>query len=240
MSLKPFYFKQFALEQDQCAMKIGTDGVLLGAWAEVSDVAKILDIGTGTGLIAIMLAQREAKAMIDGIELDEKACQQAAENMKNSPWDDRLLAIASSIQAYAKSTHTTYDLIVSNPPFFVAGSGTISGDEKRNHARHNTHLSTADLLESVATLLSAKGKFCVVLPLLEGLAFRDAALTYGFYCSRMLEIKPRPNKAVNRLLLQIERVEKKMKLESLSIRVLDTNEYSEAYIALTKDFYLKM
>ena len=126
-----FKFKQFEIKQDGCAMKVGTDGVLLGAWADVSNTTEVLDIGTGTGVIAIMIAQRAMNANIDGVEIDEEACTTCNENMKNSPFSKRLKSIHSSLQDYAKVTRKEYDLIVCNPPFFTGG--TLSSKSNRNN-----------------------------------------------------------------------------------------------------------
>ena len=137
-------------------MKVGTDGILLGAWADVGDAKSILDIGTGTGLIAIMLAQRSSEAQIHAVEIDDEACEQAATNMANSPWTQRLAAIRSSIQDFVKLSRNHYDLIVSNPPFFTGG--TFSNSQDKASVRHTVKLPHGDLLSSVRSLLSKDGK----------------------------------------------------------------------------------
>ena len=171
-----FNFKQFSIEQDQCPMKVGTDGVLLGAWVDTSNTENILDIGTGTGLIAIMLAQRTQTAQIDAVEIDNHACSQAQANMEASPWNDRLKSIESSIQDFAKLSQTEYDLIVSNPPFFTGG--TLSAQNDRNNVRHTVKLPNGELLSSARRLLKKDGRFCVVLPLIEGLRFKELSLIH--------------------------------------------------------------
>ena len=146
-------------------MKVGTDGVLLGAWAAVKQAQHILDIGTGTGLIAIMLGQRNAKAIIHGVEIDEIAFAQAYGNMDAAPWNDRLKAIHSSIQEFAKTQERKYDHIVRNPPFF--SGGTFSNNQDRNSVRHTVKLPHGDLLNAVQKLLSVDGRFSVILPYIE-------------------------------------------------------------------------
>lgn len=236
--MKPFYFKQFVIHQDRCTMKVGTDGVLLGAWADVTDVRKALDIGAGTGVIAIMLGQRTESAEIHAVEIDEDSFTQAKGNMADAPWSDRLRVMHVSIQEYMRSTHDRYDLIVSNPPFF--SGGTFSNNQDRNSVRHTVKMPHGDLLTAVRNLLAEQGRFCVILPFLEGLRFEELARTYKLYCTRKMEVKPKEEKPVERLLLQFERREKEQVREMLVIQKEKRNDWTEEYIALTGDFYLKM
>ncbi len=233
-----FRFKQFEVEQNGCAMKIGTDGVLLGAWADTAEATDILDVGTGTGVIAIMLAQRVPTAKVDAVEIDEEACQTAIKNMQNSPFADRLDCVKDSIQDYAKVTRKEYDLIVCNPPFFTGG--TLSNQDNRNNVRHTVKLPTGDLLSSVRRLMKKNGKFCVILPLIEGLRFKEQAHNYNLHCSKVTEVKPKHDKSVERLLLQFEKNETEEVVDQLVIQFEKRNDYTEDYINLTKDFYLKM
>ena len=233
-----FYFKQFSIAQDQCSMKVGTDGVLLGAWADVTNAQQILDIGAGTGVIAIMLSQRSEKAQIHAIEIDELAAKQAADNIQNSPWTTRLSIINQSIQDYGKSSEQKYDLIVSNPPFF--SGGTFSHNQDRNDVRHTVKLPHGDLLIAVRRLLSREGKFCVILPLIEGMRFKEIAADYSLFCTKVTKVKPKVSKPVERLLLQFERVESPEIVDELVIQKEGRNNWTEAYIDLTRAFYLKM
>jgi len=235
-----FQFKKFVIEQDKCAMKIGTDGVLLGAWADVDGANKILDIGTGTGVIAIMAAQRTTDAQVHAVEIDKEAFAQAQSNMQNSPWNDRLKTIHTSIQDFAQLSRDTYDLIISNPPFF--SGGTFSQSHSRNEVRHTIKLPTGELLSSARRLLSDNGRFCVILPFIEGLRFQEQAQVYGFHCTKITEVKPKADKPVERLLLQLERSHTPLPIvkNQLVIQFEARNDYTEEYIALTKDFYLKM
>ena len=233
---KPFRFKQFTIEQDQCTMKVGTDGVLLGAWAAANEVNLALDIGTGTGLIAIMLAQRLTGAHIHAVEINESACQQAQNNMANSPWSNHLQAFFQPIQEYAKVSSEKYDLIVSNPPFF--SGGTFSQNQDKTNVRHTVKLPHGDLLSAVRSLLAEDGKFCIILPLIEGLRFRELALSYQLYCSEIMEVIPKVDHQVERLLMKFGKEEIALKKSQLIVYKEQPNVYTEEYVALTKAFYL--
>lgn len=233
-----FQFKQFNIQQDKCSMKVGTDGVLLGAWADGEKATRILDIGTGSGLIAIMLAQRNATAQIHAVEIDDQAYLQAAENMENSPWADRLTVFHQSIQEFADTPPQEYDLIVSNPPFF--SGGTFSFNQDRNSVRHTVKLPHGDMLRAVQKLLAKTGKFCVILPFVEGLRFQELAASYHFYCTRVTEVLTNANKPVERLLMQFELESRTPQRDQLVVRQEGPVEWTEAYQNLTRAFYLKM
>lgn len=241
---KPFTFKQFTIDQDEkSVMKVGTDGVLLGAWSDINDVTSVLDVGTGTGLIAVMLAQRLSKvenAIAHGVEIDETAYQQALENMRRSPFADKLACFHQSIQDFATHytlTHRRYDLIISNPPFFTGG--TFSHNQDKNNVRHTVKLSHNDLLNATRQLLHKTGKFTVILPLIEGLRFIEVAHAYGFYNTKRTDVRPRADKNIERLLLQFEFVERPPERNELILQEAGSErDYSEAYKILTRDFYL--
>ncbi len=235
---KPFFFKQFVVHQEKCVMKVGTDGVLLGAWAEVAGIERGLDIGTGSGLIALMLAQRAPAAVIHAVEIDDRSCQQARENAQRSPWAGRLQIHHAAIQDFAPLSEGSYDLIVSNPPFF--SGGTFSHNQERNSVRHTIKLPHGDLLTAARSLLSPRGRFSVVLPYIEGLRFQELAQSYRLYCTRMVEVRPRPNKPVERLLLEFETVRRSRQQEQLVIQEAESDEWTEDYKTLTRDFYLKI
>ena len=234
-TVKPFHFKSFSIEQDRCSMKVGTDGILLGAWADVEGAQRILDIGTGTGLIAIMLAQRAEEAMIDAVEIEEEACRQASENMAKAPWPARLQSIHIAIQDYARSGCEPYDLIVSNPPFF--SGGTFSANQDKTEVRHTVKLPHGDLLSAVRNLLTPDGKFCVVLPLIEGLRFRELARSYNLYCTKITEVYSRADKQLERLLMQFEKQEISLRKDQLILEGKNGRR-SGGFAELTKDFYL--
>ncbi len=235
---KPFYFKQFTVQQDRCAMKIGTDGVLLGAWAEVTGARQVLDIGTGSGVIALMLAQRAEKALIHAVEVDEDAYGQACENVQAAPWAGRMSVFHAAIQDYVQTSGQQYDLIVSNPPFF--SGGTFSASQDRNSVRHTVKLPHGDLLQAVRKLLSPEGSFCVILPLIEGLRFAELAQDYHLFCTKITEVRPKADKPVERLLMQFQRNSRPLLKDSLVVQHEERNDWTEEYIKLTGAFYLKM
>lgn len=231
-----FQFKQFAVAQEHCSMKVGTDGIILGAWANIDQVESVLDIGTGSGLIALMLAQRST-ARVHAVEVDELAWKQASENFNNAPWRDRLEAFHTPVQDYARSYRGAYDLIVSNPPFF--SGGVFSSKEERANVRHTIKLPNGDLLSAARNLLEVDGKFCVILPVIEGLRFKEMAKNYGLYCNRLTEVFPKADKKANRLLMQFEKTQKEL-VEDQFVIWADEGQYSERQIALTKEFYLHL
>lgn len=238
--VEPFRFKKFTVAQDRCKMKVGTDGVLLGAWSRVDGHQKGLDIGTGTGVIALILGQRSEELRIAGVEIDQDSCQQASENFEAAPWSNRLKIIDGSIQDYASNTQDQYDLIVSNPPFFTGG--TISHSQDRNDVRHTIKLSHTDLLRSVQKLLTPQGKFNIVLPLIEGLRFVELAETYNLRLSRRQGVRPKVSKPVSRLLLEFQKGEGDL-LEEVDLVIQNEegrNNWTTQYQDLTRDFYLHM
>lgn len=232
---KQFHFKQFSVRHDRSGMKVGTDGVLLGAWVHVQNAKSILDIGTGTGVIALMLAQRtEPNITIDAIEIDGDAIEDASENFSSSPWKNRLTLHHKRIQEF--NTSEKFDLIVSNPPYFI--DSFKPPDDQRVIARHTESLSFPELLKVTEKLLSDKGKLNVVLPYTEGLQFIDMVEKNGFYCSRKWSFRTRKEKAIERFLLEFSRI--KTDLDENEILLYNSNEnWSEKYQKLTRDFYLK-
>jgi tRNA1Val (adenine37-N6)-methyltransferase len=233
---KQFHFKQFSVRHDRSGMKVGTDGVLLGAWVDVQNIKRILDIGTGTGLIALILAQRtESNVTIDAIEIDDDAIEDASENFAASPWNDRLTLHHQCVQEFNSSEK--FDLIVSNPPYFI--DSFKPPNDQRIIARHAESLSFPDLLSVSEKLLSDKGRLNVVLPYTEGLQFIDMAEKNGFYCSRKWSFRTRKEKAIERFLLEFSSV--KTDLAEGEIQLYSSGEiWSEGYLDLTRNFYLKV
>jgi len=215
-------------------MKVGTDGVLLGTWADTSGASAILDIGTGTGLVAIMLAQR-ANATIDAIDIDKGACMQASENINRCLWKDKITVYHSSLQLFTESAQTIYDLIVTNPPYF--GNSLKTPDEQRNLARHNDSLSITDILKGVNKLLSPQGRFVIILPYIEAQLFIVEAAMYHLYCNKKLVVKTLPTKRPTRIIMEFGKTRQKLVEDMLSIHD-PSAEYTEEYINLTKDYYL--
>jgi tRNA1Val (adenine37-N6)-methyltransferase len=229
-----FDFKQFTIRQDHCAMKVGTDGVLLGAWTEIKGTSSALDIGTGTGLIAIMLAQRSS-ASIEAVEIENGAYHQALENVAACSWHDRIHVCHSSFQDYCCISNKQFDLIVSNPPFF---KDSLKAPQKdRSLARHNDMLPFASLARGVASLLLPEGRFAVILPYEESLLFTTEASFWNLYCVRKTVVTSKPEKKPNRVLMEFGRYRVDLRETSLLIHVED-GKYSEAYKELTGDFYL--
>lgn len=230
-----FSFKQFTIHQEKAAFKVGTDGVLLGVIADTEGVRRILDIGTGTGLIAIMLAQK-CNAEIVAIEPDNESYMQACDNVSQCKWSDRIIVEHTDIQSYNPGREK-FDLIVSNPPYFT--NSLKNPDPRKSSARHNDYLTSADLLTGVSKLLSDEGKFQLILPYVEGNVFIAEAQEYGFYCNSMLKIRPLPNMEVRRLVLTFSRKQSALSERFLTIEHGRRHEFTEEYINLTKDFYLK-
>jgi tRNA1Val (adenine37-N6)-methyltransferase len=234
MPSAPFHFKKFSLQQEGVAHAVGTDGVLLGAWTDVAGARTILDIGTGTGLVALMLAQRSEQAQITAIDIHPDSVICARNNAAGTPWADRVQVLETSFQQFAQ-TAPQFDLIVSNPPFF--SEVTVSPDDARSLGRHTATLPPGEMLAGVARLLSDDGRFCVVLPEKEGRRLCELAVPLGLYHTVMVQVVSRAGKPVERLLLQLERDPGRFRQERLEI--YDGAQYSAAYKALTAAFYLK-
>lgn len=234
-----FQFKQFTIHQRNVAMKVGTDSVLLGAWTKVDTSKKIhaLDIGAGSGILSIMLAQRSANILIDGVEVDEQAFIQAQENVSLCPWADRINLYNESFQDFTKQHSKAYDLIISNPPYFI--QSLASPDEQRSIARHSDSLSQEDLLTGVLKLLCSEGIFSVIFPVNEGFSFIQKAEREGLYCNRKTSIKANPQKEAKRLLLEFSQIKTVFEETELCIDTGVRHQYNPEYIELTKDFYLK-
>ena len=232
----PFFtFKQFTIRHDRCAMKVGTDGVLLGAWTDVSHSCRLLDIGTGTGLIALMLSQRCPKASITAIDIDAEAVEQARENVLLSPWSDRVEVALQDICKYLTDKH--FDTIVSNPPYFI--NSLKCPNDQRNTARHTDTLDAERLLESVARLLTDDGRFSIILPAEQTDLLIQTAYAQGLYPSRQTAVITRPGLSPKRILMEFQKTKEAFQPDELIIE-LERHVYSEGYIALTKDFYLRM
>lgn len=231
-----FHFKKFSVRHDRSGMKVGTDGVLLGAWADVTTATQILDIGTGTGVIALMLAQRASESVtIDAVEIDDQAYADAQENIAASPWHDRIHIHHTAIQKF--TTPAQFDLIVTNPPYFQKSYKPPAA--QRETARHTEQLTFDDVLSVTERALTPAGKLNVILPYTEGLQFIDLAHHKGLHCTRKWVFRTRANKPVERYLLEFGWT--KTDVEEGEILLYSEGEnWSPGYKALTRDFYLKI
>jgi tRNA1Val (adenine37-N6)-methyltransferase len=218
-------------------MKVGMDGVLLGAWTNVSKAERILDIGTGTGLIALMLAQKNLSTQIDAIEVDPDAFQEACLNIQQSVWSNRINAELCSFQEFAERTNRKYDLIVSNPPFFT--NGVKAPVENRAQARHSDSLPLGVLISGAANVLSEKGRIALVLPIESLQEIENLAQSNSLFISRLCRIKPNPQKPVFRILIELTKLDCTIQESELMIEFEKHHDYTPDYKALTKDFYLK-
>ena len=234
-----FQFKKFTVNQDRCAMKIGTDGVLLGAWCPINNnPISVLDIGAGTGILSLMLAQRSNAEQIDAIEIDEKAFEQCVENFEGSPWSDRLFCFHAGLDEFMDEPEDEYDIIISNPPFYTDDYKTE--DEQRDLARFADAMPFEDLVEAAHLLLSENGVFSVIIPFKEEEIFITLAKKWDLFPFKITRVKGIPTSETKRSLLAFSRTKKT--IIAIDELIIETarHQYTEDYIALTRDFYLKM
>jgi len=235
MSNNWFKFKQFIIRQDKTAMKVGTDGVMLGAWAEASGCKRILDVGTGTGLIALMLAQR-SDAFIDALEINPEAALQAGENVEESPWAGRISVTCVSFQDFCQTAQFPYDLMVCNPPFF--SDSLKAKTSSRSLARHNDSLAMDELISGAKSLLNPNGHFCLILPADKEVEMIALAAAYHLFPAKILRIRPIPRKEVKRVLLDFSFFEQEAKESEMIIETGGRHKYSKEYKNLTSEYYL--
>jgi tRNA1Val (adenine37-N6)-methyltransferase len=230
-----FKFKQFTIKQDLCTMKVNTDGVLLGAWAEVCQNDRVLDIGTGTGVIALMIAQKASNCTVIGIDIDKDSCLEAKENVENSIFANQVSIEQISIQEYAENNKISFDHIVSNPPFF--SGGTFSANENKANVRHTIKLPHGDLLKSVNSLLDTEGQFSLILPFIEGLRFQELAERSGLFLNKKTSVRHHESKPIERLLLGFSKTKSKLIENEIYLTEGIEKTFTQDYINLTKDFY---
>lgn len=234
MKSNTFRFKQFDVIQDKCAMKVNTDGVLLAAWAQVNSAKTILDIGTGTGVLALMMAQKNPEAIIDAIDIDEDAFLQAKENFTNSKWSERLNAYHCSLQDF--SPGRKYDAIISNPPYFIDDLKT--DNSQKNIAKHSVALSYAELINGINFLLNKNGSGFIAIPAFNFSLLMKEAEKHQLFISNKTDVVSISGKAAYLSLIELSHKETMLKESTLTISNPD-NSFTSEYIALTKDFYLK-
>jgi len=231
-----FQFKQFLIKQDRTVFKVGTDGVLLGAWVDIARVKKILDIGTGTGLIALMLAQR-SEAEIHAVEIDKASVLRAGENISKSPWRNRIKLFHASFQDFVSDIPDKYDLVVTNPPYFT--DSYQSPDPAKSISRHHMSLSLHELLKGVGEILDKSGKFALILPVSEGEKLLRMVNDYGLYLKRKTDVLPVAGKEVIRYLMEFSKVKDvEVQRSKLTIQDRVSREFTNEYKEITKEFYL--
>jgi len=237
MSNTWFRFKQFTIDQTHAAMKVGTDGVLLGAWASVPGPgSRLLDVGTGTGLIALMLAQRTRDVWVDALEIDPSSARQAVTNFQNSPWNDRLNCVETSLQEYASQSHPPYDQIVCNPPFFTASRKTSS--KTKNLARHDDSLSLKDFFSCCVALRTDSTLISLILPADKEETARNLIREQQMHCTRITRVFPAPRKPCKRILIESSLLPAKCREEELIIETGTRHEYTNNFKYLVDAFYV--
>jgi len=234
MSSKAFRFKQFNVAQDKCAMKVNTDGVLLAAWAHVNTAKTILDIGTGTGVLAMMMKQKNIEATVDAIDIDEDAYQQAKENFAASEWHHQLQAYHCALQKFTISKK--YDVIISNPPYFIDDLKTEN--HQKNIAKHNVALTYTELLIGIQQLLNENGNTFIAIPSFNYALLMHEAEKRGLFVNKKTDVSSIKGKTAYLTLVQLS-WQKNLAHESTLAISESNNTFTNEYIALTKDFYLK-
>ncbi|MEO8588301.1 MAG: methyltransferase [Flavobacteriales bacterium] len=229
-----FRFKRFTIRQDRCGLKVGTDGVLFGAWVNYDGAVRILDIGTGTGLLALIAAQRNTTAHIDAVEIDDASAAQAAENAAASPWADRVRVHRMDVRRM--STSEPYDLIICNPPYY-AGYST-SPDDRIGLAKHSGELLFAELLDSVARLLGPAGRFAVIIPLNREAEFLREASRIELGPTRRCVVRYVAHRPAKRVLLELDRSGRALEETMLMVEATGPFDYTPEYRALISDLML--
>ena len=234
-----FKFKQFTVQQDKCAMKIGTDSVLLGAWCPIDNNPKsVLDIGAGTGVLSLMMAQRTNAEQIDSVEIDEDAYEQCVFNYENSPWSDRLFCYHAGLDELVEDPEDEYDIIISNPPFYSEDFKT--NDSQRDLARFQDAMPFEELIEAADLLLSENGIFAVVIPFKEEERFLNLCAEVELYPVKATHVRGSHTTPIVRSLLAFKRFELSVLVADELVIEINRHEYTDEYIDLTRDFYLKM
>lgn len=236
--MSAFRFKQFQIEHQQ-SFKVGTDGVLLGAWANIEKDKNILEIGSGSGVISIMLAQRNYSAKITGIEIDPQSVTESKSNILQCPWHERIKVIKTDLQHFM--TEQKFDHIITNPPFF--SNSTKSKNKRKNETRHTETLSFDDIISFGQHYLQKNGTLSIILPKEEGTFFISQAIKKNFTLNRVTSVRSKINKPIERLLIEfiyLSTENRTIKEETLVIQNEQRNDYTEDYIKLTEAFYLIM
>ena len=231
-----FKFRQFIIKQDLCAMKVGTDGVILGAWTNVTDSKRALDIGTGTGLLALMLAQRSDFLTIDAIELDPGAARQAEENVAGSGFNERITVRHADFRTFNPGHGISYDLVICNPPYFSGSK--LPGSRERGMARHSDTLTTEDIFTGSSRLLDKKCRLSIIVPAENAGIIIKEAQKAGLYPIRQLLIHPFPGVYPKRICIEFSREVQEPVTETITIEQGPRHAWTDEYRKLTCDFYL--
>lgn len=238
MSNSYFQFKHFRIQQEKASHKVGADGVTLGAWCHIPEhTHHILDIGTGTGLLALMMAQRCTQAHITAIEIDQDSYQQAVENIQHSLWNERITVIHSSIQEWTEQTKKQFDLIVSNPPYF--DHALKANNTSRSNARHTDTLSKEALIHSVCQLLHPNGRLALILPPTEHQKLKEIAEAHQLHCVRATSLYPNSTKPTKRILTEWSKTPQQTIHNQLIIE-RERHHYTDSYSEMVQDFYLHL
>lgn len=228
-----FHFQQFSIYQDGVAMKVGIDGVLLGAWAKVAGVKTVLDVGTGTGLLALMLAQRNTSIFVDAIEINKSACKVAIENVAASAFEKQINVIEASLQDFTWRTKKTYDCVITNPPFFSEDVKPVNA--ARRIARHNESMPFRELLKCSRKLLQPEGVLFFIYPAKSNLVLDAQIMDFGMYIWEKVYVKPTEEKEANRVLYSVG-LQKRVKKE-FTLCVREKGTFSKTFRELTKTYY---
>lgn len=234
--MNAFHFKQFSVHHELCAMKVGTDSVLLGAWSDCCSAHTVLDVGTGSGILALMTAQRNPSAHITAVEIDPSAVQQAEFNVRQSPWAERITVILADIRCW--NPRTKFDCILCNPPFY--SNGLLSPTDLRNQARQTACLPFEDLIRACVSLLTEQGTFHVIIPAESCDLFSQLCWENNLYALRKVWVHTKESKPAKRVLLSFSRTQVPYPLSEQLVLKTQTNEPTEEYRLLTGDFYLKL
>ncbi len=238
MSGDSFQFKQFAVSHSRCGMKVGTDGVLLGAWANVQNAQTVLDIGTGCGLIALMVAQRNSRAQITAIDINAQAACEAQENVDKSIFANRIKVEHQSLQDFSANCQQPFDAIITNPPFFT--NGLLSPSAARAHARHSLSMPDEQIFAAAKRLLTPNGKLSLIYPVDAQASLVEVAAQYGLFPSRITTIFPTPGSAPKRVLMEFSLLNPFQIAKDELVIEIERHIYSDTYQALVHDFYLNM
>lgn len=236
MDTRPFHFQTFSLHHHRSTMKVGTDAVLLGIWTELSGVKSVLDVGAGCGIISLLLASRSS-VVVDAIEIDRDSFEEASRNFEESPFSERLRIFHSDFNDFVPPENKRYDLIISNPPFFI--NDLQSKNPKKSLARHTHALTYEQLVKGAKWLLKKDGKISVVLPYRESRFFLQAALDAGFFVEKKMLIFPVLGKEPNRINLLLGRRPVEEKTEKFTIRD-ENGKFTSQYVDLVKDYYVSV